>query len=99
MIRSTRKRGLKGVWAMEYRRLGKSGLEVSDLALGTMQFGWSADGATALSILDPYREASGNLIIGANSVERLRENPSAVGFRLAEEERELLGALSEWREA
>ncbi len=84
---------------MEYRKLGKCGLEASELALGTMRFGWSADEATASSLLDLYREAGGNLIIGANSVDRLRENLSAVGFRLTEAERELLGMLSEWREA
>ncbi len=28
---------------MQYRRLGNSGLKVSPLCLGTMQFGWTAD--------------------------------------------------------
>ena len=47
---------------METRRLGKSGLEVSELALGTMQFGWTADEETAYGIMDAYVEAGGNLI-------------------------------------
>ena len=47
---------------MEYRKLGKSGLEVSELALGTMQFGWTADEETAFGIMDAYAEAGGNLI-------------------------------------
>jgi aryl-alcohol dehydrogenase-like predicted oxidoreductase len=42
--------------------LGKSGLEVSELALGTMQFGWTADEETAYGIMDAYVEAGGNLI-------------------------------------
>jgi len=32
---------------VDYRKLGRTGLEVSDLALGTMQFGWTADEETA----------------------------------------------------
>jgi aryl-alcohol dehydrogenase-like predicted oxidoreductase len=47
---------------MEYRKLGRSGLEVSELALGTMQFGWTADEQTAFAIMDAYVEAGGNLL-------------------------------------
>ena len=46
-----------------YRTLGRSGLTVSPLALGTMTFGagrWGADEATARSIFDAYVEAGGN---------------------------------------
>lgn len=64
---------------MEYRKLGKCGLEVSELALGTMQFGWSADEATASSILDLYREAGGNLIDTADIYSHWAEgNPGGV---------------------
>ncbi len=28
---------------MEYKSLGSTGLKVSELCLGTMQFGWTAD--------------------------------------------------------
>jgi aryl-alcohol dehydrogenase-like predicted oxidoreductase len=48
-----------------YRTLGRSGLVVSPLALGTMTFGlgqWNADDASARKIFDAYREAGGNFI-------------------------------------
>ncbi|MCX7602268.1 MAG: aldo/keto reductase, partial [Meiothermus sp.] len=47
---------------MSYRRLGKSGLFVHPIALGTMQFGWTADEPTAFAIMDAFVEAGGNLI-------------------------------------
>jgi aryl-alcohol dehydrogenase-like predicted oxidoreductase len=37
---------------MEYRRLGNTGLKVSTICLGTMQFGWTADPTTSESIMD-----------------------------------------------
>lgn len=49
----------------KYRTLGRSGLIVSPLALGTMTFGagrWGADEATARSIFDAYVDAGGNFI-------------------------------------
>lgn len=48
-----------------YRTLGRSGLVVSPVALGTMTFGpggWNADDATARAIFDAYRDAGGNFI-------------------------------------
>jgi aryl-alcohol dehydrogenase-like predicted oxidoreductase len=47
---------------MERRQLGKSGLSVSNLALGTMTFGWTADEAESFRILDAYVEAGGNFL-------------------------------------
>lgn len=47
---------------MRYRKLGKSGLFVHPIALGTMQFGWTADEPTAFAIMDAFVEAGGNLI-------------------------------------
>jgi aryl-alcohol dehydrogenase-like predicted oxidoreductase len=47
---------------MEYRRLGSTGLEVSELALGTMQFGWTAGEQAACAIMDRFVETGGNLI-------------------------------------
>jgi aryl-alcohol dehydrogenase-like predicted oxidoreductase len=37
---------------MQYRNMGNTGLKVSALCLGTMNFGWSADEATSFSIMD-----------------------------------------------
>lgn len=47
---------------MSYRRLGKSGLFVYPIALGTMQFGWTADEETSFAVMDAFVEAGGNLI-------------------------------------
>lgn len=49
----------------DFRTLGRSGLVVSPLALGTMTFGpggWNADDPTARKIFDAYREAGGNFV-------------------------------------
>jgi aryl-alcohol dehydrogenase-like predicted oxidoreductase len=42
--------------------LGGSELEVSELCLGTMQFGWTADEAGSFATLDAYVSAGGNFI-------------------------------------
>ena len=49
----------------KFRTLGRSGLVVSPVALGTMTFGpggWSADDASSRAIFDAYRTAGGNFI-------------------------------------
>jgi aryl-alcohol dehydrogenase-like predicted oxidoreductase len=54
---------------MKYRLMGKSGLRVSELALGAMTFGtqgWGADKAESRSVYDGFREAGGNFIDTAN---------------------------------
>jgi aryl-alcohol dehydrogenase-like predicted oxidoreductase len=43
-------------------QVGASGLFVSRIGLGTMQFGWSVDEAGSVEVLDAYVEAGGNLI-------------------------------------
>ncbi len=48
-----------------YRALGRSGLVVSPLCLGTMTFGlgdWGVDQAGARAIFDTYRDAGGNFV-------------------------------------
>ena len=52
---------------MEYRRMGRSGLQVSEICLGTMTFGHGADEAEAERILDTCLDAGVNFIDTANS--------------------------------
>ena len=56
--------------SMNYQLLGRSGLRVSDLCLGTMTFGddwgWGAAKDQARKIYDAFREAGGNFIDTAN---------------------------------
>ena len=51
---------------MDHRLLGRSGLKVSPLCLGTMMFGGPTDEATSARIIDHAREAGINLIDTAN---------------------------------
>ena len=51
---------------MEYRRLGRSGLKVSPLCLGTMMFGGPTDEPTAMRIVARAREQGVNFIDTAN---------------------------------
>jgi aryl-alcohol dehydrogenase-like predicted oxidoreductase len=51
---------------MEYKRLGATGLKVSELCLGCMTFGREADEATASKILDKFIDAGGNFLDTAN---------------------------------
>lgn len=47
---------------MKTRRLGRSDLHVSELCLGTGNFGWSIDEGTSFDLLDAFRGAGGNFI-------------------------------------
>jgi len=42
--------------------LGNTDLQVSNLCLGTMQFGWTADEDASFAVMDAYVEAGGNFI-------------------------------------
>ena len=49
----------------QFRTLGRSGLVISPLALGTMTFGpgaWGADESTSRALFHSYRNAGGNFI-------------------------------------
>ncbi|MFC1878960.1 aldo/keto reductase [Chloroflexota bacterium] len=47
---------------MEYRNLGRTGLKVSELCLGSMQFGWTADKELSFRLLDAAYAAGINFI-------------------------------------
>ena len=55
---------------MNYKLLGKSGLRVSELALGTMTFGeewgWGSNKEESKKVFDAYADAGGNFIDTAN---------------------------------
>ena len=64
---------------MEYRNLGRTGLKVSELCMGTMQFGWTADEQTSHQILSASYEAGINFIDTADVYSRWAEgNPGGV---------------------
>ncbi|MBX3526688.1 MAG: aldo/keto reductase [Rhodoblastus sp.] len=51
---------------MKYRKLGRSGLDVSTICLGTMNFGGATDEATSARIIGSAREAGINFIDSAD---------------------------------
>src|ERR1700749_3248327 len=53
--------------AMQYRQLGRSGLKVSPICLGTMMFGGPTDEATSARIIAKAREAGINFIDSADA--------------------------------
>jgi aryl-alcohol dehydrogenase-like predicted oxidoreductase len=67
---------------VKYQFMGKTGLRVSELCLGTMTFGAAADRDESFRIMDRYKEASGNFIDTANVIHAVsRRKLSAVGCR------------------
>jgi aryl-alcohol dehydrogenase-like predicted oxidoreductase len=64
---------------MEYRNLGRTGLKVSELCLGSMQFGWTADEKGSYEVLDASYEAGINFIDSADVYSKWVEgNPGGV---------------------
>jgi aryl-alcohol dehydrogenase-like predicted oxidoreductase len=47
---------------MNYRNLGRTGLKVSEICLGTMQWGWSADEPASQQVMDAFVAAGGNFV-------------------------------------
>lgn len=47
---------------MDYRYLGRTGLKVSELCLGSMTFGREADESTSFAMMDAFAEAGGTFI-------------------------------------
>lgn len=64
---------------MEYRQVGRTGLRVSALCLGSMQFGWTADEALSFRILSAAVDAGINFIDTADVYSRwVPGNPGGV---------------------
>jgi aryl-alcohol dehydrogenase-like predicted oxidoreductase len=68
---------------MEQRILGQTGLQVSALCLGTMQFGWTADEADAQRVLSAAYEAGVNFFDTADIYSRWADgNPGGVAEQI-----------------
>lgn len=64
---------------MQYRNLGRTGLKVSELCLGTMQWGWTASEEASWAVMDAFVAAGGNFIDTADIYSRWAEgNPGGV---------------------
>ena len=76
---------------MDYTLLGRSGLKVSELCLGTMGFGteagWGADQSTSFQIMDAYAEAGGNFLATAN-IYKLGTSEKIIGEYLSNHDRD-----------
>ncbi|HEX6291739.1 MAG TPA: aldo/keto reductase [Herpetosiphonaceae bacterium] len=55
---------------MRYRNLGRTGLKVSEVCLGTMTFGWTADEAVSRAIMSAARDAGINFFDTADMYSR-----------------------------
>ncbi|MBE9586894.1 aldo/keto reductase [Mucilaginibacter sp. JRF] len=76
---------------MNYKLLGRSGLKVSELCLGTMGFGteagWGADKETSFAIMDTFANAGGNFIDTAN-VYKLGTSEKTIGEYVSNHDRD-----------
>src|SRR5690606_15680778 len=57
----------KGIRSMEFRKLGRTELNVSPLCFGGNVFGWTVDEATSFSLLDRFVDAGFNFIDTADA--------------------------------
>ncbi len=76
---------------MKYKLLGRSGLKVSELCLGTMGFGteagWGADKETSFKIMDTFAAAGGNFLDTAN-VYKLGTSEKIIGEYMRNHDRD-----------
>lgn len=76
---------------MKYKLLGRSGLKVSELCLGTMGFGtengWGADAATCHKMMEAFGKAGGNFLDTAN-VYKLGSSEKIIGTFLEATDRD-----------
>src|SRR5579863_2704974 len=84
---------------MKYKLLGRSGLKVSELCLGTMGFGtengWGADKDTSFAIMDAYAEAGGNFLDTANMY-KLGTSEKIIGEYLSSRDRDYFVVASKY---
>src|SRR5260370_809100 len=66
-LRSSQRRSHSKDHPMQYRNLGRSGLKISPICLGTMMFGGPTDEATSMRIVTKAREAGVNFIDTADA--------------------------------
>ena len=68
---------------MDYKYLGRTGLKVSELCMGSMAFGWTAPRENCALVLDAFVAAGGNFIDTADVYSRWAEgNPGGVAEEL-----------------
>ncbi len=68
---------------MKIKRLGRTGLKVSELCLGTMQWGWTATEQQACRVMDAFFEAGGSFIDTADVYSRWHPgNPGGVSEQI-----------------
>src|SRR4051812_9246324 len=76
---------------MKYKLLGRSGLKVSELCLGTMGFGteggWGADKETSFKIMECFAEAGGNFLDTAN-IYKLGSSEKIIGEFISTRDRD-----------
>ncbi|MFF3331861.1 aldo/keto reductase [Streptomyces sp. NPDC002888] len=70
---------------MTYNHLGRTGLKVSKLGLGTMNFGWVTDESTGFAILDRAVEEGINFVDTADVYGGPQSPDMEVGYGLSEE--------------
>ena len=51
---------------MDYRFMGRTGVKVSELCMGTQTFGWVTEEADANQMMDRFVEAGGNFFDTSN---------------------------------
>jgi aryl-alcohol dehydrogenase-like predicted oxidoreductase len=84
---------------MQYKLLGRSGLKVSELCLGTMGFGteggWGADKDTSFAIMDEFANAGGNFLDTAN-VYKLGTSEKIIGEYISNHDRDYFVLASKY---
>jgi aryl-alcohol dehydrogenase-like predicted oxidoreductase len=84
---------------MQYKLLGRSGLKVSELCLGTMGFGteggWGADKETSFAIMDEFANAGGNFLDTAN-VYKLGTSEKIIGEYISNHDRDYFVLASKY---